>query len=97
VLATATHDTHLFLLSIYRIHDGAVNAVIANNMMTIQNTDDLFDAAKKMKMATGKEADAKLKQYQKRIISRNEALLQMFMNKVSRGIKFHCGIDWYLF
>lgn len=65
-------------------------------MMTIQNTDDLFDAAKKMKVATGKEAEAKLKQYQKRTILRNEALLQMFMNKVSRAIGFHYGIDWYL-
>ncbi|KAI8335412.1 hypothetical protein BC941DRAFT_453798 [Chlamydoabsidia padenii] len=64
-----------------KIRDTAVNAVVANNMMTIQKTDDLFDAAKKMKMATGKEADTKFKQYQKRIITMNEALLQMYMNK----------------
>ncbi|KAI8336515.1 hypothetical protein BC941DRAFT_354083 [Chlamydoabsidia padenii] len=64
-----------------KIHDGAVNAVIANNMVTLQKTNDLFDSAKKMKLATGKDADTKLKQYQKRIISRNDALLQMFMNK----------------
>ncbi|CAO3591785.1 unnamed protein product [Absidia cylindrospora] len=83
-----------------KIHDNAVNAVVANNMMTIQKADDLFDAAKKMKLATGKEADSKLKQYQKRIISMNEALLQMFMNKhgscketIQRLIKQYPDLD----
>ncbi|CAO3612904.1 unnamed protein product [Cunninghamella echinulata] len=64
-----------------KIRDNAVNAVVANNLVTIQKADDLFDSAKKMKTANGKDADAKLRKYQKRIISMNEGLLQMYMNK----------------
>ncbi|KAI8100095.1 uncharacterized protein BX664DRAFT_33544 [Halteromyces radiatus] len=83
-----------------KIDDTAVNAVVANNLMTLQKTDDLFDSAKKIKVATGKDADTKLKQYQKRIISMNEALLQMFMNKhgsckeiIQRLIKQYPNMD----
>ncbi|CAO3635911.1 unnamed protein product [Cunninghamella blakesleeana] len=64
-----------------KIRDHAVKAVVANNLVTLQKTDDLFDSAKKMKTANGKDADAKLRKYQKRIISMNEGLLQMHMNK----------------
>ncbi|KAI9305739.1 hypothetical protein BJ944DRAFT_161177 [Cunninghamella echinulata] len=75
-----------------KIRDNAVNAVVANNLVTIQKADDLFDSAKKMKTANGKDADVKLRKYQKRIISMNEGLLQMYMNKlylILAGATYH--------
>lgn len=75
---------YFLLFCLFRIRDNAVNAVVANNLVTIQKADDLFDSAKKMKTANGKDADAKLRKYQKRIISMNEGLLQMYMNKVKK-------------
>lgn len=41
------------------------------------------DVAKKLKTATCKEAETKLKNYQKRVISMNEILLQLYSNKYS--------------
>lgn len=41
------------------------------------------DVAQKLKAATNKEADAKLKNYQKRVILMNDALLQLYSSKYS--------------
>ncbi|ORX59024.1 hypothetical protein DM01DRAFT_1333615 [Hesseltinella vesiculosa] len=64
-----------------KVHNVAVNAVVANNLVSLQGTKDLFDSAKKLKTASAKDADAKLQKYQKRIVRMNDALLQMHMNK----------------
>ncbi|KAI9022255.1 hypothetical protein CLU79DRAFT_751852 [Phycomyces nitens] len=61
--------------------DAGVTAIVSNNVVAMQETKDLFDAAKKLKVATSKEAEAKLKRYQKRVIAMNESLLQLYMNK----------------
>ncbi|KAL0076431.1 hypothetical protein J3Q64DRAFT_1771746 [Phycomyces blakesleeanus] len=61
--------------------DAGVTAIVSNNIVAMQETKDLFDAAKKLKVATGKEAENKLKRYQKRVIAMNESLLQLYMNK----------------
>ncbi|KAI8367746.1 hypothetical protein BD560DRAFT_353356 [Blakeslea trispora] len=63
--------------------DLAVAAVVSNNVVAIEQASDLEDAAKKLKVATHKEADAKLKNYQKRVISMNESLLQLYNHKYS--------------
>ncbi|OBZ86276.1 Signal recognition particle subunit SRP72 [Choanephora cucurbitarum] len=63
--------------------DLTVAAVVSNNVVAIEQASDLEDAAKKLKVATSKEADAKLKQYQKRVISMNESLLQLYSHKYS--------------
>ncbi|KAI8345291.1 hypothetical protein EDC96DRAFT_449323 [Choanephora cucurbitarum] len=63
--------------------DLTVAAVVSNNVVAIEQASDLEDAAKKLKIATSKEADAKLKQYQKRVISMNESLLQLYNHKYS--------------
>jgi signal recognition particle subunit SRP72 len=63
--------------------DVTVAAVASNNIVAIEQTSNLDDAAKKLKIATSKEAEAKLKNYQKRVISMNESLLQLYTNKYS--------------
>ncbi|KAG0170994.1 hypothetical protein DFQ28_001350 [Apophysomyces sp. BC1034] len=65
-----------------RVNDESINAVVANNIVAIQKTRDLNDAAAKLKVATSQEAQAKLKPYQKRVIALNETLLQLHMSKV---------------
>ncbi|KAI8381198.1 uncharacterized protein BYT42DRAFT_604206 [Radiomyces spectabilis] len=62
-------------------NDANVKAVVSNNIAAIRQTNDLFDVAKKLKTATGKEADTKLRRYQKRVIAGNEALLQLYQSK----------------
>ena len=47
-----------------------------------QKKKNLSDAAQKLKMATTKEADSRLKRYQKRVIAMNDSLLQLYMSKV---------------
>ncbi|KAI9270443.1 hypothetical protein BDA99DRAFT_501798 [Phascolomyces articulosus] len=63
------------------VDDVSVNAIISNNVVALRQKKDLQDSAKKIKTATGKEADARLKRYQKRVISMNESLLHLYMNK----------------
>lgn len=46
-----------------------------------QKKKNLSDAAQKLKMATTKEADSRLKRYQKRVIAMNDSLLQLYMSK----------------
>ncbi|KAI9495305.1 hypothetical protein BDB00DRAFT_814071 [Zychaea mexicana] len=63
------------------VSDASVKAIVNNNVVAIHQKKDLQDAAKKLKTATGKEVDARLKRYQKRVISMNESLLQLYTNK----------------
>lgn len=65
-----------------RIKDPVVRSVVSNNMIAFQQKKDMFDVSKKLKMALSKESDARLQRYQKRIIAANEALLQVYLNKV---------------
>jgi signal recognition particle subunit SRP72 len=63
--------------------DTSIAAVASNNIVVIDQAKDVEDAAKKLKFATSKEADAKLKNYQKRVILMNESLLHLYAKKVS--------------
>ncbi|KAI8967518.1 hypothetical protein BDF20DRAFT_917462 [Mycotypha africana] len=63
--------------------DATVAAVVSNNIVALDNAKDLEDAAKRLKIATNKEADTRLKNYQKRVISMNECLLQLYSKKYS--------------
>ncbi|ORY95441.1 hypothetical protein BCR43DRAFT_557592 [Syncephalastrum racemosum] len=65
------------------IEDPGIKAVASNNIVAVQQKKDVFDAAKKLKAASGKPVDNKLKRYQKRVIAMNDALLQLYMNKYS--------------
>lgn len=67
---------------LFSIEDAGVKAVASNNIVAVQQKKDVFDAAKKLKAASGKPVDNKLKRYQKRVIAMNDALLQLYMNKV---------------
>lgn len=58
-------------------------SVVSNNIVAIEQKSNLDDAAQKLKVATSKEAEAKLKNYQKRVISMNESLLQLYTGKYS--------------
>lgn len=56
---------------------------MSNNIVAIEQAKDLEDVSKKLKVATSKEAEARLKNYQKRVIAMNESLLQLYTNKYS--------------
>ncbi|KAG0266148.1 hypothetical protein BG011_003135 [Mortierella polycephala] len=58
-----------------------VPAVAANNLVTIQKEDDLFDSSKKIKTATTKALGVKFFSSQKRAIAMNELLLSLYQNK----------------
>ncbi|KAK3835043.1 MAG: hypothetical protein J3R72DRAFT_403737 [Linnemannia gamsii] len=58
-----------------------VPAVAANNLVAIQKEEDLFDSSKKIKSANTKALGVKFLSSQKRIISMNELLLQLYQNK----------------
>lgn len=60
-----------------------VAAVASNNIVSIEQTKDLEKVENALKTATSKEADAKLKGYQKRVILMNESLLHLHAKKVS--------------
>ncbi|CEG82011.1 Putative Signal recognition particle subunit SRP72 [Rhizopus microsporus] len=64
-----------------RLEDTSIAAVASNNIVVIDQAKDVEDAAKKLKFATSKEADAKLKSYQKRVILMNESLLHLYAKK----------------
>lgn len=69
--------------SIHR--DVSVVTVASNNIVSVEQTKDLDEVAKTLKLATSKEADAKLKGYQKRVILMNESLLHLYSKKVSNS------------
>ncbi|CEP18307.1 hypothetical protein [Parasitella parasitica] len=63
--------------------DATVAAVASNNAVAIDQAKNVEQAAKHLKTATSKDAEAKLKNYQKRVIHMNESLLQLFTQKYS--------------
>ncbi|KAI8150157.1 hypothetical protein BJV82DRAFT_662248 [Fennellomyces sp. T-0311] len=63
------------------VSDASLKAIVNNNVVSVKQKKDLQDAAKKLKSASGKEVESRLKRYQKRVISMNDALLQLYMNK----------------
>lgn len=74
------------------VKDMSIKAVASNNIVAVrQKKKNLSDAAQKLKMATSKEADSRLKRYQKRVIAMNDSLLQLYMSKVTSWM----GIEKY--
>ncbi|KAI7862136.1 hypothetical protein BDF14DRAFT_1746377 [Spinellus fusiger] len=65
------------------LDDVCVMGVASNNSITVQEDEDWADAAKKLKVATSKTAETKMKKFQKYILYMNESLLQLYMNKHS--------------
>ncbi|KAL0141371.1 hypothetical protein V8B55DRAFT_1488735 [Mucor lusitanicus] len=63
--------------------DVTVAAVVSNNVVALDQGKNTEEAAKHLKTATSKEADVKLKNYQKRVIHMNESLLQLYSHKYS--------------
>ncbi|KAG1078382.1 hypothetical protein G6F42_024292 [Rhizopus arrhizus] len=63
--------------------DVTVTAVVSNNVVALGQHKNTEEAAKYLKAATSKEADVKLKNYQKRVIQMNESLLQLYSQKYS--------------
>ncbi|KAI8639069.1 hypothetical protein BD408DRAFT_422081 [Parasitella parasitica] len=63
--------------------DVTVAAVVSNNVVAIDQGKNLEQATKNLKTATSKDADAKLKNYQKRVIHMNESLLHLYTQKYS--------------
>lgn len=52
-------------------------------MVALDQGKNIEDAVGKLKVASSKEAETKLKNYQKRVISMNESLLQLYQQKYS--------------
>lgn len=69
--------------SVVNSKDVGVAAVASNNIVSIEQTKDLEKVENALKTATSKEADAKLKGYQKRVILMNESLLHLHAKKYS--------------
>ncbi|KAG1056959.1 hypothetical protein G6F43_001180 [Rhizopus delemar] len=69
--------------SVLNSKDVSVVTVASNNIVSVEQTKDLDEVAKTLKLATSKEADAKLKGYQKRVILMNESLLHLYSKKYS--------------
>ncbi|RUP24532.1 hypothetical protein BC936DRAFT_138910, partial [Jimgerdemannia flammicorona] len=63
------------------VSDATVTAVASNNLVVVHKDQELFDSAKKLKVAAGKGLASKLVSHQKRIIAMNEALLSLYMHK----------------
>ncbi|EIE87601.1 hypothetical protein RO3G_12312 [Rhizopus delemar RA 99-880] len=74
--------------SVLNSKDVSVVTVASNNIVSVEQTKDLDEVAKTLKLATSKEVDAKLKGYQKRVILMNESLLHLYSKKVSSAT-FH--------
>lgn len=63
--------------------DTTVSAISSNNLVAARKDSELFDSAKKLRVASSKGLDTKLFRGQKRVIAMNEALLLLYMHKVS--------------
>ncbi|KAI9276069.1 hypothetical protein BY458DRAFT_473315 [Sporodiniella umbellata] len=63
--------------------DLGIATVASNNLISIEQTKDMAHVENTFKMANSKEADNKLKGYQKRVILMNESLSQLHAKKYS--------------
>ncbi|RIB04826.1 hypothetical protein C2G38_2221299 [Gigaspora rosea] len=61
--------------------DITVSAIASNNLVAAKKDSELFDSARKLKVASSNTLDTKLFRSQRRIIAMNEALLSLYMHK----------------
>ncbi|CAB4383251.1 unnamed protein product [Rhizophagus irregularis] len=61
--------------------DTTVSAIASNNLVAAKKDSELFDSARKLRIASSKHLDTKLFRGQKRVIAMNEALLSLYMHK----------------
>ncbi|CAG8579690.1 12474_t:CDS:10, partial [Cetraspora pellucida] len=61
--------------------DITVSAIASNNFVAAKKDSELFDSARKLKVASANTLDTKLFRSQRRIIAMNEALLSLYMHK----------------
>ncbi|ELU13722.1 hypothetical protein CAPTEDRAFT_98316 [Capitella teleta] len=61
--------------------DIALNAVLSNNIITLNKDQNVFDSKKKIKAATIQRLQQKLSSLQRRAISMNQCLLYMYTNQ----------------
>lgn len=59
-----------------------VTAIASNNLVAAKKDTELFDSAKKLRVANAKTLETKLFRTQKRTIAMNESLLTLYMHKV---------------
>jgi len=64
--------------------DDVVSAVASNNIAVIHKDKDLFDSEKRLKVASSEKLQLKLTSTQKQIISFNQCLLLLHMNKTNK-------------
>lgn len=68
--------------------DTTVSAIASNNLVAAKKDSELFDSARKLRIASSKHLDTKLFRGQKRVIAMNEALLSLYMHKASKSSVF---------
>jgi signal recognition particle subunit SRP72 len=68
--------------------DITVSAIASNNLVAAKKDSELFDSARKLRIASSKNLDTKLFRGQKRVIAMNEALLSLYMHKVNKSSTF---------
>ncbi|CAG8547430.1 12936_t:CDS:10 [Funneliformis caledonium] len=67
--------------------DVSASAIASNNLVAAKKDTELFDSARKLRVASSKNLDAKLFRGQKRVIAMNEALLLLYMHKANLARK----------
>jgi hypothetical protein len=75
-----------------RPDDIALNAVLSNNIITLNKDQNIFDSKKRIKAATIQRLQQKLSSLQRRAISMNQCLLYMYMNQVSFSLQDQSSI-----
>ncbi|CAG8799986.1 1206_t:CDS:2, partial [Racocetra fulgida] len=68
-------------IDLYQRTDMTVSAIASNNFVAAKKDSELFDSARKLKVASATTLDTKLFRRQRRIIAMNEALLSLYMHK----------------
>ncbi|CAG8673132.1 42312_t:CDS:10 [Gigaspora margarita] len=68
-------------INLYQRIDMTVSAIASNNLVAAKKDIELFDSARKLKVASSNTLDTKLFRIQRRIIAMNEALLSLYMHK----------------
>ncbi|ELV11089.1 Signal recognition particle 72 kDa protein, partial [Tupaia chinensis] len=73
--------------------DVALLAVIANNIITINKDQNVFDSKKKVKLTNAEGVEFKLSKKQLQAIEFNKALLAMYTNQVEQCRKISSGLQ----
>ncbi|CAB5395798.1 unnamed protein product [Rhizophagus irregularis] len=66
--------------------DTTVSAIASNNLVAAKKDSELFDSARKLRIASSKHLDTKLFRGQKRVIAMNEAIYIIFTKKINKSI-----------